>query len=468
MIYIKNILLSVSVFSVLFIDIGAYATLESDANCSSGIKDNDCNECVVFSSSGMSSCGSTAPGFSVTGTSTMPGTTQVKTQNPPTPPYYPPSIISSTGGGPTGWRKAISETVQFLGFGNPTIRDCGKEGVNAPGGVYDTYIADSKLALQCYATIFKSGGKSAWSTFLDLSKAVVYTNPMVMPVAACNRLNGMSYNQMQSEMAAAKAQAKGLWDVFDKKIMPMLLQIVLNPDPLINNAIATVKTEGYKMSTDRRHYEIRMLQACSKLGEFAPDIIAAVLTGGASGEARLATVMTNLERKVVAESGAAALKVAAVAKPSLPAEIVANVTRQSTHGATVSSSQAIAEGFQITAMKSYQIVGDLKFKTKVLNGNSTIYDIDIFIDSSERNLGMSRDLFSRMISENPNVTRIESQLGADNKKAFSNAISRGLSEEQAFRETPAYRIRAANGFTVILPESQGVGKLIPVLVVGKP
>lgn len=63
--------------------------------------------------------------------------------------------------------------------------------------------------------------------------------------------------------------------------------------------------------------------------------------------------------------------------------------------------------------------------------------------------GLSKLILARIIEDNPQVKEIKTQLADRNEKVFNDFRDMGYSVLDAIKETPAYKVRAALGFSKI-------------------
>ncbi len=63
--------------------------------------------------------------------------------------------------------------------------------------------------------------------------------------------------------------------------------------------------------------------------------------------------------------------------------------------------------------------------------------------------GISKLIIARIIEDNPQVKEIKTQLADRNEKVFNDFRDMGYSVLDAIKETPAYKVRAALGFSKI-------------------
>lgn len=68
--------------------------------------------------------------------------------------------------------------------------------------------------------------------------------------------------------------------------------------------------------------------------------------------------------------------------------------------------------------------------------------------------GGGRAMLLRALLNHPQTEGISSKLALDNKVAYITARARGVSPEQALKQTPAYKIRAFCGYNRIMLENQ--------------
>jgi predicted GNAT family acetyltransferase len=75
----------------------------------------------------------------------------------------------------------------------------------------------------------------------------------------------------------------------------------------------------------------------------------------------------------------------------------------------------------------------------------------VFVDPAVRGQGVSNELVRQLIVNHPEATRLKTSLSEDNAFAFWKAYERTHDYDASIRETPAYKARVKQGFSVILP-----------------
>lgn len=102
--------------------------------------------------------------------------------------------------------------------------------------------------------------------------------------------------------------------------------------------------------------------------------------------------------------------------------------------------------------RNSNLLGSILYRTDPIRPGWLSLD-SIQVDGAYRGIGVSKLLFSVMLKHVPDVTRIESALMGDNlKAAVLGEDTRNVDEELCKRmvmKTPAYKVRASNGFTRI-------------------
>lgn len=89
---------------------------------------------------------------------------------------------------------------------------------------------------------------------------------------------------------------------------------------------------------------------------------------------------------------------------------------------------------------------------EIANGNLEVREV--FVNSDLRRHGAARLLLEQALADHPSVTGIRTfALVQTNLDVVNQARAAKLTQEQAIRSTPAYKIRARLGFTEIVPES---------------
>jgi len=68
------------------------------------------------------------------------------------------------------------------------------------------------------------------------------------------------------------------------------------------------------------------------------------------------------------------------------------------------------------------------------------------LNENNYNKGLSNLIFGATLSRYPNISRISLDLAMDNLRIFKQGIDMGLSHEEAFKKTPAYKKYAHFGF----------------------
>ena len=77
----------------------------------------------------------------------------------------------------------------------------------------------------------------------------------------------------------------------------------------------------------------------------------------------------------------------------------------------------------------------------------------LMIDQSFRGQNLARALFRAVLRDRPDVQVIRTKLAIENRRVVEEALKRGMGLESALKESPAYKIRAGEGFSEIIPGS---------------
>ncbi len=81
-----------------------------------------------------------------------------------------------------------------------------------------------------------------------------------------------------------------------------------------------------------------------------------------------------------------------------------------------------------------------------MNGETLLDIVNIKIENNYRKNGISDYLFQVLLKEFPRTMRIRTTLTATNWLVYTQAKASGLSDLEALRKTPAYKIRMNNGW----------------------
>lgn len=90
-------------------------------------------------------------------------------------------------------------------------------------------------------------------------------------------------------------------------------------------------------------------------------------------------------------------------------------------------------------------IGHLNYKLT----KDHLSQLTILVKDEFKKQGVSRALLAYCIVENPQIKSIDVELTGTNEEVFQSAIDSGKTPLEAFRETPAYRIRSTLGFNEV-------------------
>ncbi len=203
--------------------------------------------------------------------------------------------------------------------------------------------------------------------------------------------------------------------------------------------------------------------------KFKCEIAAAVISGGAGGAVlaakKLGRKAVDAQLKRSARKGTAEVASAAVDTPKkfplAPAgtprtDALAEYTART--GREVETRVVPGAGEVIVDKETGQAIFRFKYKWDGRDGTPKFKDITAEVVQNESRDGFKQEykghgfysyFFNKMVRNNPEVKRIESDLWYDNAEMFRRNMDAGYSPVEAFKGTAAYRVYLQNGFTEI-------------------
>ena len=95
------------------------------------------------------------------------------------------------------------------------------------------------------------------------------------------------------------------------------------------------------------------------------------------------------------------------------------------------------------------VMGDVKVPERIdRTYTNATFERTTFGGQSFKGRGVSRLLLAKALLENPQIKRIRSKLILDNYAAYAKARP-AMSQDDAIKQTPAFKIRRSFGFTTV-------------------